>query len=108
MQTEELTMMQASVEFNNSKRILTELKSERDQVKRKIEEAMQNDQIDLLSELSERIFELDEMELPLSELTTLEAGVRYWQAAMLWPNGLRNKDVLTLTAYSMLVSAALP
>jgi hypothetical protein len=82
MQTEELTVKQANVDLNNAKRILTELKSERDDVKRKIEEAIQNDQIDLLSELDERIFELDEMELPLAQLLALEAGIRYWEVAM--------------------------
>ena len=75
-------VIQASVEFSNAKHILTELKSERDEVERKIAEAMRNEEIDLLSELRERLFELSEMELPLCELTTLEAGIRYWQAAM--------------------------
>jgi DNA repair exonuclease SbcCD ATPase subunit len=75
MQTE-MNVIQASVDFNNSKGILTELKSERDEVKRKIEEAIRNDEIDLLAELRDRLFE------PFAELFTLEAGIRYCEAAM--------------------------
>lgn len=78
----ELTVMQESVEFNNSKQILSQLTSERDELKRKIEEATRNGEIDLLAELRDRLFEVEEMELPLAELVTLEAAVDYWKAAL--------------------------
>jgi len=75
----ELTVMQASVEFNNSKQILSQLTSERDELKRKIKEATRNEEI---AELRDRLFEVEEMEMPLAELIALEAAVEYWKAAL--------------------------
>ena len=84
MQTE-VNVIQASVDFNKSKGILTELKSERDELKRKIELASKYREVtrcDEIAELRDRLFEVEEMEMPFAELMALEAGIRYCEATM--------------------------
>src|SRR5690242_7432792 len=86
MQTDELTVNQASADLDNAKQILTQLKSERDDIKHKIELASKYREVtrdDEIAELRERLFEVEEMELPFAELIALEAAVDFWQAAML-------------------------
>src|SRR5689334_1113700 len=75
-------VIQATADLNQANQILSQLRSERDDIKRKIEEARRNDDIDLLAELRDRIFELEEMSLPLAQLAALEAAVEFWQAQM--------------------------
>src|SRR5690349_8752939 len=81
MQTEEITIEQASAALSASKRIIEELRSELEEIKRQIGEAMRNGEVDLLPELRHRIFEIEETDLPFAELIACERAVDYWQAA---------------------------